>query len=526
VNEVIFRDQTLAIIKRTDGYYIETFAKGRTPLYFNALLEQFPYINVTDYSAVVSALKNAPYGPVRFGIGKERIAVDIFDNGLEAKITLNLPPEELSIDNRRNLVIEVLEALKKAGVNFGVTLENLRGELEPGKPILIARGIPPVNGKDSIVKMYEVTEPKPRIIEDGSVNFYDLDLIHQVKAGDWLGERTHPTPGIPGKSVFGTEIKAADGQYLPLRYDRNSVEMVREEGKDVLYSLKTGAVHYVGDTIAVYDVLEIKGDIDFNTGNIDFSGYVTIKGGIEDNFTVKAKKDIEIMGEYGIGAVDTIESTEGSIYIRGGIAGQNRAKIICKKNLYVKYLADVDVICGGSVYVGFYIRNSNIKAKQVIVDSPRGQIVGGLVEADIRVECADIGNRMETRTTIIVHGFNRSEMQSRLEELKNMIDESKKEHINLKLMLDKLKEEDSKTESPLIQRTLQSLRAVQDGIRNLEQERLSIMNYLRTPGEGAVIVKRRIYPKVKIVIQNKTLELSEEAVAPTYTVKEGSIVQI
>lgn len=52
------------------------------------------------------------------------------------------------------------------------------------------------------------------------------------------------------------------------------------------------------------------------------------------------------------------------------------------------------------------------------------------------------------------------------------------------------------------------------------------MNYLRTPGEGAVIVRRRIYPKVKIVIQNNTLELNEEAVAPTYIVKEGSIVQI
>jgi len=524
--KVIFRDQILAILKNTDGYYIETFGKGRTPVYFDALLKQFPMIRVTDYSAVVNAFKKAPYGPVKFGIEKERIAVDIFDDGLEAKITLNLPSEELSIDNRKNLIIEVMEALKEAGVKFGITLENLRGELKPGEPILVARGIPPVNGKDSIVKMYEISNPKPRIVENGSVNFYDLDLIHQVKAGDWLGERTHPTPGIPGKSVFDTEIKPVDGQYLPLRYDRSSVEMVREENKDVLYSLKTGAVNYIDDTIAVYDVLEIDGDIDFNTGNIDFNGYVTIKGGIEENFTVKAKKDIEIMGEYGIGGVDTIESTDGSIYIRGGIAGQNRAKIICKKNLYVKYLSDVDVVCGGSVYVGFYIRNSNIKARQVIVDSPRGQIAGGLVETDIRVECADIGNRMETRTTIVVHGFSRDDMQSRLDEIKNMIDKNKKEHIKLKIMLDKLKEENSKTENPLIQKTFHSLRAIQEDIKNLEQERLSIMNYLRTPGEGAVIVRRRIYPKVKIVIQNNTLELNEEAVAPTYIVKEGSIVQI
>jgi len=461
-----------------------------------------------------------------FGIEKERIVVNVSDDSLEAKVTLNLSSEELSIDKRKQLVMDVMDALKKAGVCFGITLENLRGEIEPGKTIVIARGIPPINGKDSTVKMYTISEPKPQIVEDGSVNFYNLNLINQVKDGDWLGERTNPTPGIPGKSVFGTEIKPLDGVYLPLLYDRNSVEMIREEGKDVLYSLKTGAVHYVADTIAVYDVMEIDGNVDFNTGNIDFSGYIKIKSSVEENFSVKAEKDIEIMGEYGLGGVNTIESTDGSIYIRGGIAGQNRAKIICKKNLYVKYLADVNVECEGSVYVGFYVRNSNIKARQVIVDSPRGQIVGGLIETDIRVECSDIGNRMETRTVIVVHGFNRNEMQLRLDELRAIIDEKKKELVKLKIFIQKSQEENLKIESGLIQKNLQALHSVQEEIKNLEQERLNIMNFIRTPGEGAVIVKRRIYPRVKLVIQNKTLELNKEVMAPTFIVKEGSIVQV
>ena len=61
-----------------------------------------------------------------------------------------------------------------------------------------------------------------------------------------------------------------------------------------MYSLKNGAVNYVGDSIAVYDVMEVKGDVDFNIGNIDFNGYVNIKGTIEENFSVKARDDIEI----------------------------------------------------------------------------------------------------------------------------------------------------------------------------------------------------------------------------------------
>ena len=205
-----------------------------------------------------------------------------------------------------------------------------------------------------------------------------------------MGERTDPVPGTPGKNVYGVEIEPECGELVPLHYDRNSVELVREDGKDVLYALKTGAVYNIDNNIAVYDVLEIDGDVDFNSGNIDFSGYVFIKGSVEENFSVRSGKDIEILGEYGIGGVDTIESVDGNIYIRGGVAGKNRAKIKCKKNLYVKYLSDVEVICEGSVYVGFYIRNSKIRAKQVIVDSSRGQIVGGLTDTDIRVECADI----------------------------------------------------------------------------------------------------------------------------------------
>lgn len=275
---------------------------------------------------------------------------------------------------------------------------------------------------------------------------------------------------------------------------------------------------------AVYDVLELKGNVDFNTGNIDFNGYVSIKGSVEENFSVRAGKDIEISGEYGIGGVNTIESLDGNIYIRGGIAGKNRARIICKKNLYVKFLSDVEVICEGSVFVGFYIRNSAIRAKQVVVDSPRGQIVGGIIDTDIKVECADIGNWMETRTQIIVRGFNRNSLQNRMEAIKILVKAKKEQLEKLKLLL---KKPDKKgTESSILQKTRYALHQVQEEIKNLETERLSLMGYVKTPGEGAVIVKRRIYPKVRLVIQNQVLEVGEETMASTFIVRDGMVQSI
>ncbi len=524
MEEVIYRDNAIAIIEKNDGFYIQSFKKGTSLDSFNSLMLQFPNIKITNYLPVKSALNSAPYGPELFAVGKERVLVIISGNNLEAKITLNIPSAELSPDNRKNLIIEVTEALKRAGVNYGIKLDALRENLTAYEPFVIAQGIPPVNGKDATVKLYQIQEPKPELVDNGNVNHYNLNLIHQIQAGSWLGERIDPVPGIPGKSVLGTEIPPLNGSFLSLPYDRDSVELVREEGKDVIYALKTGAVHYVGDSIAVYDVMDIKGDVDFNTGNINFNGYVTVKGSVEENFSIHSKKDIEITGEYGIGGVDTIESTEGNIYIRGGVAGKNRAKIVCGKNLYVKYLSDVDVICNGSIYIGFYARNANIRAKQVIVDSPRGQIVGGMVDADIRIECADIGNWMENKTNIIIRGFNRSSLQSRVNEIVDILSKKKEQLVKLKLMITKSDNEDARNKNEAtIQKTRQAIRIVQDEIRSLEGERLSIMNFMRTPGEGAVVVKRRIYPRVKLVIQNVSMETAEEAIGSTYIVKDGII---
>ena len=98
-----------------------------------------------------------------------------------------------------------------------------------------------------------------------------------------------------------------------------SVQDKYENGVTTLYS-KRMEQSIIIDSIGVYDFLEIKGDVDFSTGNIDFDGYLSIKGTVEDNFSVEASNDVNL-GEYG-GAADKISSHEGNIYIKGGITGE------------------------------------------------------------------------------------------------------------------------------------------------------------------------------------------------------------
>ncbi|NLO39147.1 MAG: DUF342 domain-containing protein, partial [Ruminiclostridium sp.] len=130
---------------------------------------------------------------------------------------------------------------------------------------------------------------------------------------------------------------------------------------------------------------------------------------------------------------------------------------------------DVEVFCEGSVFVGFYVRNSSVRARQLIVDSPKGQIVGGIIDTDIKVESANIGNWMETRTQIVVRGFDRGSLLARIEEIIFLVRERKEQLAKLKMLL---KKPDNKgVESSLLQKTRYALHQVQEEIRDFGAER-------------------------------------------------------
>lgn len=523
----VLSNEFIEIMKDETCYYLRSKKSGMSIDAFNKLLiTRLPMVKITSFLSIKNVLTNAPGGPLPFGVERERVNLSITDDALKAYITLYVPDEDLGANKRVELVREVFDVLQKAGIVFGIKTAVLAGPLVAGNEYLVAEGLAPTHGLDATVKMYEISKPSPQIVDNGSANYYELNLIQRVDAGDWLGERIDPLPGMPGKNIRGKEIAAINGKMLPLFYDRLSVREQKEEGRTVLYSKKTGAVYMKGDTIGVYDYLEIKGDVNYTTGNVDFDGYLSVKGTVEDSFSVIANKDVEILGEYGVGGAEQILSREGNIYIKGGIAGMGKAIIRCKKNLYVKFLSDVTVECEGNVYVGFYCINAHIRAKQVIVESPKGRIIGGTIDADVRVEVAEIGNRAENRTVVRIRGFDRQEMKIRLEQIVAEMEELRNRLARVKQILqvysgnhDLNDEQKRNQENARIE-----YEELKDKMKDVEFEFKSFTEYMRTPGEGAVIIKKRGYPKVRIEIKNVTEENSQEHLSRTYLYREGQLI--
>lgn len=524
-HDVVFSSEYILITKRSDEFYIESFKSGMSIEQFNKVMSEHAEIKITNFMAIKNALLYAPCHPEKFGQSKERISVENSSDELRAYVTLCVPEYELTEGNKENIVKEVIKVLRDKGIVFGINPEAILYGLGNNRQFLAAEGVAPTHGNDSIIKMYEMKEAKPEIKEDGNVDHYELNLINKVRVGDWLGERIDATPGDAGKSVTGRVIPPVPGKTLPLLYDRTSVKEVHKEGVTTLYSLRDGAVSYQGDRVSVSNHLEIGENVDFKTGNINFDGFLTVKGSIEDNFTVAAMDDIEILGDYGVGSVKEIVSRQGSIYIKGGIAGKNKAIIKSKKDIYTKYVSDAAIYCEGRVHIGFYCLNSNIVAKEVILDSPKGQIIGGNIQAEIKVVASIIGSSSEKRTYVSVKGFNRQAMKDKLEKLV-------RDSEVVKSNLNRVKQEmanysgtqrlDPK-QSERYEQVKELFIKLRDQLKEMEEERRSLISYLRTRGEGEVSILKRAYPGTVLELKRNIKEVSKMVLTTTYYINDREI---
>lgn len=477
-----------------------------------------PRIKVTQFSTLKNALLEVSPQPIKMGVYKPETEIDISSDHLKVYVKINMIREAFDKNPKQYYLDKILELLKEKNVIYGIQWQNVLEKIEPGCSILVASGKVPENGKDATVKTYQMKTLKPEVKEDGGINYYEVDLIDFVDKGDWLGERVEPTEGIPGKTVFGEIIPAQKGQQVKLNYDTKTVEEIYDEATGItkLAAKRAGVVLFKHDKVSVSEYLTIDGDVSFGTGNIHYDGSVNIKNTIDDNFSVIAKKDIQVLGEFGIGAVDVIKSHEGNIFIRGGIAGKNKAKIICKGNLFTKFAADCTIECEGVVHIGYYAMNCQISAKEIVIESMNGKIIGGMTRAKIRVESGEIGSGAGTRTKILVEGFKRSNIKKEYDYINESIEKLKDKSAFLKkrISIYKLSQNLSIENRHIYELMLEENERYSRNLKILGEERKKCLEYLKVFGEGEIQVRKGIYSNVILQIREEKKVIMEPVNLP------------
>ncbi|WP_339171702.1 FapA family protein [Solibacillus sp. FSL R5-0691] len=506
---VIHENHFFKIIKNDGKVYLQTQKPGFMLKDFETVVRQNPRIKLTNFALLKKGLNEVSDSPVEIGIWLPSIAIEISRDKMSASLFVYETAEYIK-DNVQSIQKRVQKLLAEANIIHGILNVNLEN-IVTAKATLIAQGTPPVKGEDAQIIYLELPERKPVIREDGKADYYDMNFIYEIEEGEWLGEKIHAQPGIPGMNVCGESIPAPWGSDLPLKYDHKSAFEVEEDGKTVLRSKISGVVEEHEGMVSVNHHLPIVGDVGIETGNIEFNGSVSIKGTVQPGFSVVANGDISIEHPEGVSGAKLIKSLDGDIFIRGGIFGLGETRVEAGGDIFVKHVNDAHLVAGRNLNIGFYSLGSNLSAHSVLVDERKGKIIGGTVIAKSTIVTACSGNRLERPTELIINSINKAQSLETIQYKASLLKSMQEDIVELETQIERI----LPVIHTLTQRQLEALELSKQKLAsnketalNVNREIKQLMSDLRKDNKAEIHVTKEAYPGTYIQIGKKSTVLT------------------
>ena len=316
---------------------------------------------------------------------------------------------------------EILRDLEAKGVKHGVkkdVIEQFVQHREYCEDILVAEGTPPVQGKDAYIEYKFNTDKKakPTLKEDGSVDFFNLNILNHCAKGDLLAVLHPEVPGEDGANLLGEPIRPADVKKEKFKFG-NNIEM-SEDGL-TLTSMVDGHVELVEGQVFVSDMLIVE-NVDNSTGNIEYEGSVQVNGNVSTNFAIKAHGDIVVKG---VVEGATLEA-DGNIIIARGMNGMGKGTLNAGGNIVAKFLENATAQANGYVASESILHSKVMAGGEVNVDGKRGFITGGRVCAAGGINVKTLGSEMGADTVVEVGADPK--VKNRIAQLQKLIEEDKK----------------------------------------------------------------------------------------------------
>lgn len=388
-----------------DGVYLTVYpsvGSGRR-VDLQTVLDRLARKKIRNFNKdiVQLAVTKADKKPVKIASPQDEIRVDVTANvttspdKMRAYISFN-PPE----NGRMMSMDEVLEQLNKNGVIYGINRTNLETIVKYpvyNEMICVAEGTPPVNGQNGKVEFhFDVKrESKPTILEDGRVDFRELNLIQSAEQGQTLCTLVPPVRGTPGKTVCGIDIPALDGKPAVLPKGRNV--SISEDGQSLVANIN-GQISYIDGKVNIFSTYEVPADVDNSTGNINFIGNVLIRGNVLSGFVVEAGGTVEVAGV----AEGAIIKAGGDIILRRGMQGMGKGILVSGGDIIARYIENSTVEARNDIKAEA-IMHSYIKCgNKLELSGKKGLLVGGSCKVGKEITAKVIGSHLGTVTDIEV----------------------------------------------------------------------------------------------------------------------------
>lgn len=218
------------------------------------------------------------------------------------------------IEPPKYTLTEIKQELAKQNINYGIIHENLK-KLADGESnnCLLAEGIYKVDPVDDYIEIkFKTANFNKKLEEDklGNIDFKSIGSVEAVKKGDIIAVKHDGKDGKDGKDITGKLIKSKNRKVSKLIvktgcYIKDNAVISAIDGKPCV----------TGKVFCVYQLHEVRSDVDLKTGNIKFIGDINIYGSVKEGMSVDCGNSLLIEKD-----VDRANiNAKGNIDIKGNV---------------------------------------------------------------------------------------------------------------------------------------------------------------------------------------------------------------
>ena len=293
---------------------------------------------------------------------------------------------------------QVREALQEKNIVFGINEDKIRHVLEEklyNQEFMIAEGKEPVSGRDGQIKDYfpRKAELKYASKENGDIDYKNLNLIHNVKAGQVVCEIVRPTLPQDGMDICGRTVRGKLGTMPPIPQGKN---VIFNEDNTKLITSCEGNLTFRSGRFLVEKIFEVSGNVDNSIGNIDFTGSVVIRGDVYEGFEVVAKGDITVMG-----MVEGAKlSASGSIILQKGMRGMKSGILEAGEDITAKFLENCKLYAKRDIRADYIINSEVSCGHDLVLNGRRGAFIGGKCSVHNCMTVKEVGAASNAATSV------------------------------------------------------------------------------------------------------------------------------
>ncbi len=423
---------------------------------------------------------------------------------------------------------DIVNALKENHIIKGVYKKNIENaiDLMSTSQFEIAKGKKAqANAVSKLEFFFQENERKvfQEMMEHLKIDTRDIKDLNVCERNQLLVRVQHASISAVGFSIDGKAITGEGATSTDISLGSN---VYWSEDKSEVFSKEAGHIkwNFKNKFLDVEPIYVVEGNIDFSEGNLEgFSGKVIIKGDVKPKFKVSVEGDIEI---YGTVEDAIVESTKGSITIRGSVIHHNEGYIQAKKNIHVT-IAQNAKIKAHNIYIQKEAMNCELKASNSIyIEGNPGVVVGGSIFADKLIRANIVGSANWVKTKVYA-GYIQEEIK-KIKRLKREVRQIKSEIENDQSSIGILHRIEKKKN--LSEEQKEELVKLQEKIEDAEETNLmykkdieQLDKRVEDLKDARIEVIKRIYPQVDLYIYNGYLVPSEEDAYTAFVCKDRRI---